>query len=164
MYNKPLFFSELWASLSSKFLIQIILIKKPLWCLKKLNRRHWRCLLHDQFLSLRFLIWLKFHKSNICCKHFFFSLKHPSGACKRPQQDKDEIWIQGQFNLPSCGSSKNLSSRERVKPCFFPKNLIEISQVVQKIWRFSSSILSISINFLDFLTFPCYKETNDDSI
>ena len=38
---------------------------------------------------------------------------------------------------------------------------IEILQTVQKIWRFSPSTLTIFINFLDFLTFPCYKETND---
>ena len=35
----------------------------------------------------------------------------------------------------------------------FPENFIEI-------WRFSSSALSIFINFSDFLTFPCYLETN----
>ena len=42
----------------------------------------------------------------------------------------------------------------------FPENFIEIAQVVQKIWRFSPSVLTI----LDFLTFPCYKETNKVSI
>ena len=35
----------------------------------------------------------------------------------------------------------------------------EIPQVVQKIWKFFTSILTI----LDLLTFPCYKETNDVS-
>ena len=35
----------------------------------------------------------------------------------------------------------------------FPENLIEI-------WRFFSSTLSIFIDFSDFLTFPCYLETN----
>ena len=43
----------------------------------------------------------------------------------------------------------------------FPENFIEISKVAKEIWRFSASILTIFINFLDFLTFSCYKETND---
>ena len=63
--------------------------------------------------------------------------------------------------------------RERVKLWFsvafniimsyvFPENFLETPQVVQKIRRFSSSIAStILIHFSDFLTFPCYKETND---
>ena len=74
-----------------------------------------------------------------------------------------------------CSFSKNLFSRERVKPCCFvtfniivshicPENFIEITQVVQNIWRFSSSILTIFINFLGILIFPCYKETNEVSI
>ena len=46
----------------------------------------------------------------------------------------------------------------------FPENFIEISQVVQKIWRFFQSILSVFIDFSDFLTFPCYRETIDVSI
>ena len=46
----------------------------------------------------------------------------------------------------------------------FPENVIEIPQVVQKIWRLSRSILIIFINFSDFLTFPCYIETNDVGI
>ena len=40
------------------------------------------------------------------------------------------------------------------------ENVIKIPQVAQKIWRFSPSILTIFINFLDFLKFPYYKETN----
>ena len=43
----------------------------------------------------------------------------------------------------------------------FPENFIEVSEVVQKIRIFSPSILTVLIDFLDFLTFPCYKETND---
>ena len=50
---------------------------------------------------------------------------------------------EGQFN-PPCGFSKNVSSKEKVKPCFFVtfniiishiflENFIEIPQVVQKI-------------------------------
>ena len=46
----------------------------------------------------------------------------------------------------------------------FSNNFIEIPQLVQKIWRFFSSILAIFINFSDFLTLPCYKKTNDVSI
>ena len=67
---------------------------------------------------------------------------------------------------PSCVFSKNVSSRERVKPWFFltfniiishifPENFIEIILAVQRIWRFSPSILNIFINFSGFLTFPC---------
>ena len=33
----------------------------------------------------------------------------------------------------------------------FPKNFIEVIQIVQKIWRFSLSILTVFINFSDFL-------------
>ena len=81
----------------------------------------------------------------------------------------------GGLNLiPPCSFSKNVSSRERVKPWFFVtfnimlsqivlENFIEIPQVVQEI-RFSSSVLFIFINFSDFLTFPCYNETNDVSM
>ena len=66
--------------------------------------------------------------------------------------------------------------RERMRPCFFfiiyfnfniiishifPENvIIKIPQVVQKIWRFSLSILALFIYFSDFSTFPYYKETN----
>ena len=50
----------------------------------------------------------------------------------------------GQFDPPPCGFSKNVSSKERVKPWFsvtfniiishtFPENFIEIPQVVQRI-------------------------------
>ena len=40
----------------------------------------------------------------------------------------------------------------------FPENVIETLQVVQKIWRFFLSLLTIFINSLDFFTFPCYKK------
>ena len=46
----------------------------------------------------------------------------------------------------------------------FPENAIEISRVVQKIWRFSPSILTIFIDFSNFLTFICCKETKDVSM
>ena len=82
----------------------------------------------------------------------------------------------GQFDLPPpCGFYKNMFSRERVKLWFFgtfniiishiiPANFTEIPPVIQKIWRFSPSILTIFIAFSDFLKFPCCKETNDVSI
>ena len=70
--------------------------------------------------------------------------------------------------------SKSVSPKEKVKPRLlvtfniiinkiFPENFIDISQVVLKIWIYLP-ILAIFIDFhrffLDFLTFPCYKETN----
>ena len=56
---------------------------------------------------------------------------------------------------------KNVSSKERIKPCFFvifniiirhifPENFTEMSQVVQKLWRIFLSILAIFINFYHF--------------
>ena len=53
---------------------------------------------------------------------------------------------------------RNVFSRERLKLWFFvtfniiigyifPENFIEIPQVVQKIWRFSPSMLTVFINF-----------------
>ena len=63
------------------------------------------------------------------------------------------------------------SANLTLSPLFFPKLYLlerrwslEIPEVIQKIWRFSPSILTILNNFSDFLTFPCYKETNDVSI
>ena len=46
----------------------------------------------------------------------------------------------------------------------FPENFNEILQVVQKIWKFSLSILTIFMNFSHFLIFPCYKESNEFSM
>ena len=45
----------------------------------------------------------------------------------------------------------------------FPEIFIKIL-VVQKIWRFYPSILILFVNFSDFLTFPCYKKTNEFGI
>ena len=64
-----------------------------------------------------------------------------------------------------CGFSKNVSSKEILKPWnfetfniiishIFPESFIEISQVIQKIWRISLSLLTVFIDFLDFFTFP----------
>ena len=63
------------------------------------------------------------------------------------------------LNLYQSDFSKNVSSKEKVKPCFlvtfdiiikqiFPENVIEIPHVVQNIWRLFLSILAIFINFL----------------
>ena len=122
-------------------------------------------------------------------------------------------WLGESIWSPSCGFSKSVSSGEKVKAWIFVtfnifisqifrENFIEILQVVQKIWRFSPSILhyvesvqirsffwsvfspnagkygpektpyldtfhtvlTIFINFSDFLTFPYYKKTNDVNI
>ena len=73
------------------------------------------------------------------------------------------IWWGGQIDLP-CGFLKNVSSVQRVEPRFFvtfniilkhifPENFIEFTQVVQKIWRNSLSILAIFINFNQFFRF-----------
>ena len=77
-----------------------------------------------------------------------------------------------QFDPYPCSFSKNVSSSGRVKPWFFvpfniiishiiSENFVEIPHVTQKIWRISPLILTIFINFSDFFTFSCYKETND---
>ena len=69
----------------------------------------------------------------------------------------------GQFE-PPCGFSNNVSSKERVKRCFFgtfniiishifPENFIEIPQVDQKIWGIFLSILAIFIDFDRFFGF-----------
>ena len=42
----------------------------------------------------------------------------------------------------------------------FPENLAEIYEVVQKIWKFSASILTIFVDFSDYFIFPSSKETN----
>ena len=60
--------------------------------------------------------------------------------------------------------SKNVSFKERVKPCFFvtfniiiryifSENFIEIPQVVQKLWRIYLSILAIFMDFNQFFGF-----------
>ena len=79
------------------------------------------------------------------------------------------------MNLTFLLFSEIAFTRERVFPRFFvtfnnftsyifPENLIEICLVVQRIWRFPSSILAAFANFLDFLTSTCYKKINDVSM
>ena len=74
----------------------------------------------------------------------------------------------------ACSQGMNSMERQMDKNVFVAFNIIishiflvifiELSQVVQKIWRFAFSILTIFINFPDFLTLRCYKETNGVSI
>ena len=68
---------------------------------------------------------------------------------------------------PRCNRyiSKKILSKESVKFCFLIAfNIIisyiflEIHQISQKIWTFTSSILTIFVSFLDFFTFTCYKK------
>ena len=84
-------------------------------------------------------------------------------------------WWWGSIQFFQRGFSKNVFSRGKVKPTFFvtfntiashnfPENFIEIPQVVQKIWRFYPSTLTIFVDFSDFLTFLCWKEPNDISV
>ena len=72
-------------------------------------------------------------------------------------------------------SEKMILSEEGVKVCFlvtfnsiicynFPEIFIEIHQVSQKLWIFTSSILTILAKFLDIFTLTCYKKSNDISI
>ena len=76
---------------------------------------------------------------------------------------------------PPCGFSKNAFFRVSLKACFsvtfnivishiFPKTFIEVPQVVQKIWRFSSSILAIFIIFFGFFDVSLLQENNDVSM
>ena len=66
---------------------------------------------------------------------------------------------------PPWGFSKNVLFRERVRALLFvtfnidnfPETYVGIYQLVQKVWRFCSSVLYIFISFSDFLTFPCCK-------
>ena len=60
--------------------------------------------------------------------------------------------------------SGNFQYYHKIISHIFPGGFIDIPQVVQKVWRFSSSILTIFIDFSDFLTFPCCKEASDVSI
>ena len=75
--------------------------------------------------------------------------------CPVPKIEKSEIlerFLSFQIFTVVVTCSKFVYSRERVKPCFFlwllilshvfPENFIEVPQVVQKIWRFSRSILT----------------------
>ena len=91
---------------------------------------------------------------------------------------KPAVWGQLPSPLPLPKKKKKFSSKEGVKTSLFvafniiinnifPQNFIDIPHVFQKIGRIDLSILAIFINFhqfFGFLTFLCYKETNDVSL
>ena len=98
--------------------------------------------------------------------------KNKTSGTKYTDQSSSKYNIRGIFyksNPKTAGRFLTLKLfRKRVKPrilvvyniiitYIFPENFIEITQIVQKIWIFSSSILTIFNNFLDFLTYPCYE-------
>ena len=71
-----------------------------------------------------------------------------------------------------CGFSKNISSKERDKPCFlvsfniiisyiFPENFIDVLQTILKICRISLLVLAIFINFHQLLDFFWHFLAND---
>ena len=75
----------------------------------------------------------------------------------------------------SCGFSKNMSSKERVRPCFWYYHKSHLSWKFN--WNFSSRSEDMKnnsfniryfhrflIDFSDFLTFPCYKEFSGVSL
>ena len=75
----------------------------------------------------------------------------------------------GQFDLHPLQFFQKLSCRERVKPWnfvtfnitishIFPKNFIEVPRVVLGKWKLSLSILTIFINFPNFLYFLVTKK------
>ena len=100
-----------------------------------------------------FLCFPVSYRNFICYfrKDFNFSML----TLKRREGERERsIWPPPPF----CGFSKNIFSKERVKSWFFvtfniilrhifPKNFIEFTQVVQKVWR---NFLSISANFHQF--------------
>ena len=92
-----------------------------------------------------------------CCNLIFRNDKNElrQKLCPVPKIEKSEIlerFLSLQIFTVVVTCSKFVYSRERVKPCFFlwllilshvfPENFIEVPQVVQKIWRFSRSILT----------------------
>ena len=124
--------------------------------------------------KLRFLFNIIDSGSRYLAKRMFGNIKHIFYGrfwtnCLIPFNPKTA----GQFdNLTTPWFFKKCVFHKKVDPWFFvtfnfiinhifPENLIEISQFVHKIWRFFSSILTIFIDFSDFFTFPCCKETND---
>ena len=101
------------------------------------------------------------------CFHYFLKF-----FCNLEPSDVDQIWIFHSLSInpkttgvefdSHCGVFKTVFSRLEVNPWFlwllklwhiFPENFIEIPQVIQKIWRFSLSILTNFINFLNFWHF-----------
>ena len=101
-------------------------------------------------------ITMLFVKNGVCVNaSFWISFLNPKKA-------GGSIWP------PSLWFFRNCIFRGRVNTWFFvafdiisyiyPENFIKVHQVVQKIWRFAFSILTIFANFSDFLTFTCCKK------
>ena len=92
--------------------------------------------------------------------HFSFSMKILITYLNLIKPKNAEI---GQFDTHLSFFQNCIFCIEGVRPCFFvtlstnwhifPENVIKIPQVVQKTWRFSSSILANFIKFLDFWDF-----------
>ena len=122
-------------------------------------------------IRIRLLGWVCHISLLICYPYSFINIEK---ICKYLNYANPRTAGGGQFDPRPCGFSKTVYSKERMKPWFFsafnitlrhifPKKFIEFPEVVQKIWTVSLSILAIFIhfpNFFDFLTLPCYKETN----
>ena len=78
--------------------------------------------------------------------------------------NEDTFYLLNSKKAGGRGFSKNVFCKEGMKPVFslalnivishiFPENFIGITQVVQKIWRLSISVLAIFINFHPFFVF-----------
>ena len=119
---------------------------------------------------------------HISSKTVLYTLKSTKAYVQQTCLTLKRLWVGGGGGLDSLTSwppypqsphalwfSKNVFSRERLKPCFFvtfkiikshifPANFNVITQVIQKIWRYSLSILPIFIDFSDFLYFLVAKK------
>ena len=106
--------------------------------------------------------WLRKNRKVISCIHgeMIKHIKAGSSICVTPLLFKRNFWREDEgflFNIDSDVSFYCKSDNS--------ENFIEILRVLQKIWIFSSSLLTISLYFLDFWVFPCYKkETHGVSI
>ena len=134
------------------------------------------------------LIWIEFFSSVVLLSNFLgivfwytcsFMIKSKYFHFWKHFQRKDFLWClpTGCFNWtqPHLVFLKMYFS-ERMKACFlwllylffvniiiihvFPEKFIKICQVVQKIRRFFSSMLTFFVTFLDFLALTCHRETN----
>ena len=105
---------------------------------------------HEYFKNIFFLATIK---NGLCLISIFEALK--TLTLKR---------LGGQFDPSPLGFSKNVSSKEWMKPWLsvtfdiivshiFPENFIEIPQLVLKLWRISLSKSGIFIDFHQFSGF-----------
>ena len=101
---------------------------------------HQRCSVKKVFLEIS-----QNSQENTCARVYFL-IKLQACFCR----ERLKLWFFVTFNI--------------IISHFFPENFIEIPQVVQRVRRFSPSILTILVDFSDFVKFPCYKETKDVSI